>query len=62
MRDPNGKDLDKMVKELGANNEDELQDKLLGDWDQARCCVCGEKVSLLSAIFIDGDPAHSRCG
>lgn len=62
MRSPNGKDLEKMVKELGAKNEDELQENLLKDWDKVKCCVCGKEVSLMVAVSIHGDPAHPWCG
>lgn len=61
MRDPNEKDLNKMVKELGAKSEDDLAEKLLDDWDKVKCCVCGKEVSLMMAVSIDGDPAHPWC-
>lgn len=57
MEDKNYAHIDRMIKELGYKNEDEmLNDLLSDDFMKIPCCACGKKRNVDDLIFEDGEP------
>ena len=50
-----------ILKDFGVAREEELSDSLLKNWSIARCTNCGDKIDLLDAKYIDGDPVCKNC-
>ncbi len=59
--EPTNDDIKKMMKEYGVETEEELQEKLLEDWNRVECFACGRKIKLEKAVIIDEVPYCRNC-
>jgi len=59
--EPTDAEIQEMMKELHIEDEAEIKDKILEDWDIVLCSACLKNVKIIKAIFIDDAPYHKWC-
>ena len=59
--EPTDEELKNMIIRSGAKDETEFQNKLLKNWNIAKCCVCGRKLNLSNAVEVEDGLAHNYC-
>ena len=58
---PSKGDIDQILKEFGAKDEDDLINIVNNTWNIMKCKYCGHKFNITKCSYRDGDPVCPRC-